>query len=104
MKWAMELREFDIRFKPRTAIKGQVLANFLAEFTALTEEVVENLGCVFDVPTWRLYVDGASNAQGSGAGLVSTSPEGYDLEYSLRFDFPVSNNEAEYEALIAGLN
>ena len=53
---------------------------------------------------WKLSVDGASNAQGSEAGLILTSPEGIDIEYALRFGFRASNNEAEYEAVIAGLN
>ena len=57
-----------------------------------------------DPSTWKLSVDGASNAQGSGAGLILTSPEGIDIEYALRFGFHASNNEAEYEAFIAGLN
>ena len=49
-------------------------------------------------------MDGAANAQGSGAGLILTSPDGIDVEYALRFGFQASNNEAEYEAIIAGLN
>ena len=44
------------------------------------------------------------NAQGSEAGLILTSLEGIDVEYALRFGFQASNNEAEYEAIIAGLN
>ena len=51
-----------------------------------------------------MSVDGATNAQGSGAGLILTSPDGIDIEYALRFWFRASNNEAEYEAVIAGLN
>ena len=57
-----------------------------------------------DLPIWKLSVDGAANAQGSGAGLILTSPEGIDIEYALRFGFQASNNEAKYEAVIAGLN
>ena len=57
-----------------------------------------------DLPIWRLSVDGATNAQGSGAGLILTSPNGIDIEYALRFGFRASNNEVEYEAVIAGLN
>ena len=49
-------------------------------------------------------MDGAADAQGSGVGLILTSPDGIDVEYALRFDFQASNNEAEYEAVIAGLN
>ena len=55
-------------------------------------------------PIWRLFVDGAANAQGSGASLILTSPDGIDVEYALRFGFQASNNESEYEAVIAGLN
>ena len=57
-----------------------------------------------DLPIWRLSVDGAANAQGSGVGLILTSLDGIDIEYALRFRFRASNNEAEYEAVIAGLN
>ena len=102
MKWAIELSEFDIRYWPKTAIKGQVLADFVMEF-ALAEPN-RDAQAATDLSTWKLFVDGASNAQGSGAGLILTSPEGIDIEYALRFGFHMSNNEAEYEAVIAGLN
>ena len=102
MKWAIELSEFDIRYKPKTAIKGQVLADFVMEFASI--ELAETTQAEDDLPIWKLSVDGASNAQGSGAGLILTSPEGIDIEYALRFGFHASNNEAEYEDVIAGLN
>ena len=102
MKWAIELSEFDIRYKPKTAIKGQVLADFVMEFTSAVPN--ENAQTMTDLPIWKLSVDGASNVQESGAGLILTSPEGIDIEYALRFGFQASNNEAEYEAVIAGLN
>ena len=102
MKWAIELSEFDIRYNPKTAVKGQVLADFAMEFTLA--EPAENTQTTTDLPIWNLSVDGAANAQGSGAGLILTSPEGIDIKYALRFGFKASNNEAEYEAVIAGLN
>ena len=102
MKWAIELSEFDIRYKPKTAIKGQVLADFVMEFTSVVP--AENAQTSTDLPIWKLSVDGATNAQGSRAGLILTSPEGIDIEYALIFGFQASNNEAEYEAVIAGLN
>ena len=83
MKWAIELSEFDIRYKPKTAIKGQVLADFVIEFTSA--EPVKNAQTVTGPSIWKLSVDGAANAQGSGAGLILTSPEGIDIEYALRF-------------------
>ncbi|XP_071718925.1 uncharacterized protein [Rutidosis leptorrhynchoides] len=53
---------------------------------------------------WDLYTDGASCMEGAGAGLVLTNPSGEEHTYALRFNFDVTNNEAEYEALLAGLN
>ena len=102
MKWAMELSEFDIRYKPKTTIKRQVLADFVMEFTSAVP--AENAQTSTDLPIWKLSVDRATNAQGSGASLILTSPKGIDIEYALRFGFQASNNEVEYEAIIAGLN
>ena len=102
IKWAIELSEFDIRYKLKTTIKGQILADFVKEFTSA--ELTEATQPTTDLPIWRLSVDGAANAQGSSAGIILTSPKGIDIEYALRFGFRASNNEAEYEAVIAGLN
>ena len=102
IKWAIELSEFEIRYTPKTAIKGHILADFFMEFT-LTE-LAEDAQTTPDLPVWKLSVDRAANAQGSGARLILTSPEGIDIEYALRFGFRASNNEVEYEAVIAGLN
>ena len=57
-----------------------------------------------DLLIWKLSIDGAANAQGSGVGLILTSLNGIDTEYALRFGFKAANNEAEYEAVIVGLN
>ena len=100
MKWALKLSEFDIRYKPKNTIKGQVLVDFVMEFTPI--KLVEDTRETPDLPIWKLSVDGATNAQGS-AELILTSPEGIDIEYALRFGFKASNNEAEYEAVIVGL-
>ena len=102
MKWAIELSKFDIRYKPKTAIKGQVLADFVMEFAPI--ELAKTTHAEDDLPIWKLSVDGALNAQGSGEGLILTSPKGIDIEYAIRFGFHASKNEAEYEAIIAGLN
>lgn len=50
-----------------------------------------------------MFVDNASNAKGAGVGIVIISPKGVKLEHSLMLGFRASNNEAEYEALLAGL-
>ncbi|XP_027171695.1 uncharacterized protein LOC113771297 [Coffea eugenioides] len=103
-KWAVELGEYDLSYEPRTAIKAQALADFLAELTFA--EGRESTSAVVEVstsPSWMLYVDGSSNGDGSGAGLLLESPQGEMCSYALRFGFLAINNEAEYEALIAGL-
>ncbi|XP_024024279.1 uncharacterized protein LOC112092414 [Morus notabilis] len=100
LKWLVELSQFDIKYVPRTAIKGQALANFLAEFShrlaLTTPEGVETT-------EWKLYVDGASSESGSGVDVLLISPEGHKITSAVRFKFKASNNKAEYEALIAGL-
>ena len=93
MQWAIELNKFDIRYKPKTAIKGKALADFVMEFTSA--EPAKNTQTMTDLPIGRLSVDGVANNQGSGVGLILTSPEEIDIEYTLRFGFKASNNEAE---------
>ena len=106
IKWAIELSEFDIRYKPRTTVKGQVLADFIMEFIPSNTPVqpTETTQLALGLPIWRLSVDGATNSQGSSAGLFLTSPDEIDVEYALIFEFQASNNEADYEAVIVELN
>ncbi|XP_024163750.1 uncharacterized protein LOC112170643 [Rosa chinensis] len=105
VKWSIELGEFDIHYTPRTAIKGQAATDFIAEFirredaASLDETVSEN----HTTPTWTLHVDRSSNSKQSGAGVVLTDPEGNTYEYALQFKFKASNNAAECEALIVGI-
>ncbi|XP_072056333.1 uncharacterized protein [Arachis hypogaea] len=96
IKWSIELSEFDIQYQPRSSVKSQYLADFVAEFTGSSPNE--------DTENWVLFVDGASNPQGSGAGILLQNPKGVIIEHSLRFSFKASNNQAEYEALIAGLS
>nr|KAJ0199675.1 hypothetical protein LSAT_V11C600301860 [Lactuca sativa] len=106
-KWAIELGEHDINYRPRTSIKGQALADFLLENSDGRDPTKEKVWAVEEAPadniSWTLYTDGASNKEGSGAGLILTSPEGEEVTYALRFDFHTSNNEEEYEVLLSGL-
>ena len=98
---------------PRTFVKGQVLADLVAKFTEPEiEELPSNgnmdeklVGTIsqYCLPTWEVHVDEASNQKGSGVGLVLTSPKKVVIEKSLRLDFPVTNNETEYEALLEGM-
>jgi len=98
VRWAVELSEFDILYEPRGSIKGQVYADIVAELSpgsAQQEEEVDS--------QWVLSMDGSSNQQGSGAGVVLEGPNGLLIEQALRFAFKASNNQTEYEALIVGM-
>jgi ribonuclease HI len=53
--------------------------------------------------SWVVHVDGSCNEKGSGAGVIVENDEGIVVEYSLKFSFPASNNQAEYEACLAGI-
>ena len=98
---------------PQTSIKGQVLADLVAEFTESLvemEDKEQNLGgkpvekiSLQGPSTWKLYVDGAANQKGFGMGLVVVSPDKITIEKSLRLGFLATNNEAEYEALLVGM-
>jgi len=93
--WSIELSEFNIQYEPRGAIKAQCLADFtndLQSYTAIQDT------------WWTMHVDGSSNPQGAGAGIVLEGPDNVLIEQSLQFKFKTSNNQAEYEAIIVGLH
>ncbi|XP_028053007.1 uncharacterized protein LOC114257443 [Camellia sinensis] len=171
LKWAVELGQYDIKFRPRTAIKAQALADFVVEFAPGTHPVcpVDLAGANLAQPTvlaiktsvsskagegrratalekpgdfleyvlnqgkerdqnepirdlklrssqnpsdcwklfigemWKLFVDRASNRNRAGLGIVLTLSDGLIIEQVITLGFLASNNEAEYEALLAGL-
>ncbi|XP_071695680.1 uncharacterized protein [Rutidosis leptorrhynchoides] len=103
--WAVELGVYKISYLPRSAVKGQVMADYLAEISGELEVINERTALKPVMgETWDLFTDGASCAEGAGAGLVLARPSGEEHTYALRFNFDVTNNKAEYEALLAGLN
>ncbi|GJX88190.1 reverse transcriptase domain-containing protein [Tanacetum coccineum] len=103
-RWAIELGEHEIEFKPRNTIKAKILVDFLAETQEEDDETdFQNQEEKGKSTGWKLYIDGASSSDGSGAGLMIVSPKGMEYTYALKFKFTVTNNEAEYEAIIAGL-
>jgi ribonuclease HI len=109
----MLLAEYDIVFMTRKAAKGSVIADHLADHAMENYEplnfdlpdedviVIENGGGESD--TWTLYFDGAVNVSGNGAGAVVISPENKQYPVSTRLLFECTNNTAEYEACIIGL-
>jgi hypothetical protein len=114
-KWAAELAEFQLDFQPRHAIKSQVLANFIVEWTpppcapggpdpVTGPTPAERRGPVFTEPYWTLFFDGSARQQSAGAGVVLVGPGEDQLMYVVCLEFKATNNMAEYEALIFGLS
>ena len=94
--YTIKLSQFNIQYRSRTAIKAQTLADFIVEFTAPKhEESQERI--------WMVYTDGSSTQKRGGASVVINSPEGDILKYGIQLKFPITNNEAEYEAMLMGL-
>ena len=96
VQWVIELSQFYIEYRPQTAVKAQALANFIAEFTTH-----EKAGDQEDL--WMINTDGSSAQKRGKAGVVITSPEEDVLKYGVQLKFPITNNEAEYEALLTRL-
>ncbi|PKA49398.1 RNA-directed DNA polymerase like [Apostasia shenzhenica] len=99
LKWSIKLGEYDIRYVPRTTIKAQALADFVAELSTSEPPLAKHRANL-----WSLHVDGASRSQSHGVGILLTSPMGATLHQAVTLWFKATNNQAEYEALIAGLN
>ncbi|PKI61223.1 hypothetical protein CRG98_018371 [Punica granatum] len=111
-KWRCQLTEYDIEYVPRTLIKGQVIADHLAEFpieddtpinSDFPDEGILQVDSEENKFAWRMYFDGAVNSTGSGIGAVLISPDGHYYPVVAKVDFPCTNNVAEYEACILGL-
>jgi ribonuclease HI len=110
-QWQVLLSEFDILFVARKAIKGQAIADYLADYPSEQLELMDSDFPDEDVMTvdednqgrWKLYFDGAANAVGSGIGAVLVSPKGQQTPIAVKLGFDCTNNMTEYEACIVGL-
>ena len=98
IQWAIELGQFDIKYRPRAAIKAQVLVNFIAKFTYPCKEEESPMGI------WTVQIDRLTIKKVGGVGVVLIPPKGEMLKYVVRLQFPATNNEVEYEALLTGLS
>ena len=110
-RWQVLLSEFDILFMAQKAIKGQAIADYLADYPSEQLELMDSEFPDEDVMTvdednhgiWKLYFDGAANAVGSGIGAVLVSPKGQQTPIAVKLGFDCTNNMTEYEACIVGL-
>ncbi|GAA0146457.1 hypothetical protein LIER_06405 [Lithospermum erythrorhizon] len=104
--WAIELSDFEITYEPRTSIKAHALGDFVTECTTRQPPHVSGAtkpSKLAENPKWVVHVDRARNIKSSGAGIIIQGPDEITMEYTLRFSYETTNNEAEYEAMIAGL-
>jgi ribonuclease HI len=97
-KWSVELTGETLAYASRKAIKSQILADFVAEWTDTQLPPPQ-----IQAECWTLYFDRSVMKTKAGAGLLFISPLGEHMRYVVRLHFPASNNMAEYEALLCGL-
>jgi ribonuclease HI len=90
------LSEFDIRYQPAKAVKGQALVDLIVERI--------NTGiAALSVRAWAMYFDGSACGDGCGIGILLVSPRGATYSFSIRLPTPCTNNLAEYEAVRKGM-
>ena len=109
----MLLSEFDITYMTQKSIKGQAIVDHLTHLPLVTYETVKDefpdeellITNIVNVEKdlWILYFDGSLNKAGRGIGVVIQSPEGIIIPKALKLNISVTNNTAEYEALVGGL-
>ncbi|KAK1651403.1 hypothetical protein QYE76_069208 [Lolium multiflorum] len=95
-KWMFALSEFDIRYQPAKAVKGQALADLIAE--RINTDVA-----ALSVRAWAMFFDGSVCEDGCGIGVLLVSPRGATYSFSIRLSTPCTNNVAEYEAICKGM-
>ncbi|KAB2604032.1 hypothetical protein D8674_042381 [Pyrus ussuriensis x Pyrus communis] len=106
-KWTLALSEFSLQYVPQKAVKGQALADFLAQHPSPYgfEGGDVDIGLVTIRDNhWTMHFDGSSTSTSAGVGIAIQSPNHCRWYFSLKLDFSCTNNQAEYEALIIGLH
>jgi ribonuclease HI len=95
-KWILALSEFELRFESAKAIEGQIIADFITKHHGSSINLLE-------ITPWALFFDGSSCGKGDGVGILLISPRGEMFEFAIPIQPTVTNNQAEYEALLRGL-
>ncbi|XP_050211611.1 uncharacterized protein LOC126661789 [Mercurialis annua] len=99
-KRAVAMSEFTLVYVPQKAVKGHVLADFLADHPGISMK--EGIGCM-ELHHWKLWFDGSRTDRGAGAGIVIVLPSGARFTMSCSLNIRCTNNQDEYEALVFGL-
>jgi hypothetical protein len=95
-KWILALSEFELRFESAKAVKGQIINDFITEHRDPSINLLE-------ITLWALFFNGSSCGKGGGVGILLISPRGEVFEFAIPIQPTVTNNQAEYEALLRGL-
>jgi hypothetical protein len=95
-KWILGLSEFELKFESAKAIKGQIIADFITEHRDPSIDLLE-------ITPWALFFDGSSCGKGGEVGILLISPRGEMFEFAIPIQPTITNNQAEYEALLRGL-
>ena len=95
-KWMFALSEFDIRYQPAKAVKGQALADLIAD------RISTDVAALFIRPL-AMFFDGSACDDGCGVGILLVSPRGATYSFSIRVTTPCTNNLVEYEAVRKGM-
>ncbi|KAM1291750.1 hypothetical protein ACFX13_019140 [Malus domestica] len=99
-KWALLLNQYEIIYVPAKAVKGQALADFLADHPIpadwkISDDLPDEEVFYIDIfPTWTMFFDGSARTDGAGAGVVFMSPQRHILPYSIQLSKLCSNNVA----------
>jgi len=95
-KWMFALSEFDIRYQPAKAVKGQALADLIAD------RINTDVAALF-IRAWAMFFDGSACDDGCGVGILLVSPRGATYSFSIRVTTPCTNNIVEHEAVLKGM-
>ena len=94
-KWILALSEVDLRYESAKEVKGQIMADFVTQHCGVVDAL--------EIVPWTLFFDGSTCGRRAGIGIVLISPRGKKYEYSLTIVATSTNNQAEYQASIKGL-
>jgi ribonuclease HI len=95
-KWILALSEFELKFESAKAVKRQIIADLITEHRDPSINLLE-------ITPWVLFFAGSSCGKGGGVGILLISPRGEMFEFAIPIQPTVTNNQAEYEALLRGL-
>jgi hypothetical protein len=93
-KWILALSEFELKFESAKAIKSQIIADFKHHDPSID---------LLEITPWALFFDGSSCGKGGGVGILLISPRAEMFEFAIPIQPTITNNQAEYEALLRGL-